>query len=129
MLFMTCAHQPALRCSICDQAIESAANAAVLYPCGIAPGEIRRACLSHKGDCLDQGLAGLESDHGHGCWMELAEYAHRLMSRTAPPPRELPKQATGVARVRRGTPGLGGERRERQQSGKRTTAAGAGKGA
>lgn len=111
MLFMTCGAQPALRCAICDHPILVATMAVVVYPRGIAPGEMRRTCLSHEGDCLVQALASLENDRGPACWMGLVEYGDRLL-KPVQADSDIAKPTVMASRSRRAPQSLGGERRK-----------------
>ena len=84
MLFMTYDAQPVVRCGICEKPIFTA-NAIVVYPRGIEPGQLAYVVLAHHGSCMKQACAKVANAHGPGMCMELTEYGDRLRRSTASP--------------------------------------------
>jgi hypothetical protein len=78
--------RPLLRCTICDRSILTAAEAVVVYPMGVAAGEVLRVCVAHNGPCLEKGKSLMENDEGPPLCMELGQYLRQLMRGLTPVP-------------------------------------------
>lgn len=81
MLFLTIedAHaRPVFLCDICGKQVLAAADAAVVYPKGLAAGETVRIQLAHRGECFNASELTVANDQGHACWMHFSEYLGRF---------------------------------------------------
>ena len=70
---------PVLRCAICEKPIMLAADAAMVYPRGIEPGELKAVILVHQGsNCLKRAQANQSNELGNGLVMDATAYGDRL---------------------------------------------------
>ncbi|MFA6985417.1 MAG: hypothetical protein WC213_04360 [Arenimonas sp.] len=58
----------------------------VVYPMGVAAGEVLRVCVAHNGPCLEKGKSLMENDEGPPLCMELGQYLRQLMRGLTPVP-------------------------------------------
>ena len=100
MLYMTQDSQPALRCAVCELPIFGAADAVVVYPRGLAAGNMQRVSVTHPAFCQTRAQEEMENGLGPGLAMSLTEYGDRLRAAAAPSAAEPGATPNGLEGTR-----------------------------